>query len=550
MLAQINPVAGDLEYNLSKHKECLDIARKKQVDLVVFPEMSISGYPVDDLVSYEWWQDKVQETIHKLCSHTKDISCLVGAPSISGTKENHNRLNQVFFIQEQKIHQRYAKILLPTHGVFDESRYFVPGEEKLILELQGLRIGMTICEDVWHVPGKITSTFRINPLQTLKTEKLDLLINMSASPFEKQKIYFRQKLFRDVSEYLDCSVAFCNQWGGQDHLVFDGTSFVYSKKEKKYYQGLSFEKDQLIFECSKDNLRVLSHKETLAETLPNKDAMTVIKKALCCGLKDYCTKLGFEKVLVALSGGIDSSVVACLAVEALGKSQVTAVYLPSQYNPASSQDDVLKLTRLLDIHLIQAPIESVHSSFKHCIDSYLTKDNREITMENLQARIRGIFMMSLANNQRALLLATSNKSELALGFYTLYGDSCGALGIIGDLYKTEVYEMAHAINQGGQIIPESILSKEPSAELAPEQKDSDCLPSYPVLDPWLEKVIEKKAHPLEGSSPKLEHFDKTQLFRTLHKNEFKRRQSPFVLKISSQALHPPERRIPITSRFF
>ena len=553
MLAELNPIVGDLCFNISEHKKCIDIAKKAKIDLLVFPELSLTGYPIDDVIQYSWWLDRIPGAIRELCQYSDGVSLLIGAPLVVSKKENKTVGNSAIFISEKKVQSIYQKVLLPTYGIFDEKRHFVPGENKLVVSLKGMQVGVCICEDAWYVPSETNSFFKRNPLELLRASKIDLLINMSASPFDMEKINYRRQLFNSVSQYLNCPVAFCNQWGGQDHLVFDGSSFVICYQYKLYEQLPSFKQGKLVFDLYKNKLPLAvqscstNNKEDMERSTQQ---IHLIKQAICCGLKDYCRKLGFNKVLVALSGGVDSSVVACLAVETLGKENVLGVYLPSEFNPRSSYEDVIHLTKLLDISMLKLPISDVQYSLEQCLTPYLNKQTDKITFENLQARTRGIIMMSLANGKNALLLATSNKSEVAMGFSTLYGDSCGALSIIGDLYKTQVYALARIINQKTKRIPTSILTKAPSAELAWNQKDSDRLPSYLVLDPWLQKTIENKEHPLQGNNLMLGRFKKKELFNQLHRSEFKRRQLPFILKLSPQSFHVMDRRVPISSKFF
>ncbi|ACI19093.1 NAD+ synthase [Dictyoglomus thermophilum] len=533
-IAQINPTIGDLKGNLEKIISKIDRAKNLSADLIIFPELSIIGYPPRDLI-YNMDLAKAIETSlkEKIAPRSYDIGIILGSPYY----EDKNIYNSALFFYKGKLYFRQDKTLLPNYDVFDEKRYFKPASNNIPIKFKNKLLGITICEDIWNDKDYWNrKIYEIDPLEKLASQGIDIIINISASPYYHGKISLRIDMLRHIARKYKKEIIYVNQVGGNDELIFDGTSLVMNKDGSLAWIGKEFEEDFVVIDTNK-----LSR-----ENITINEDISFIYKALVLGVRDYVIKTGFKKALVALSGGIDSSVTACLAVAALGKENVLGIYMPSRYSSKESAIDAEMLAKNLGIEYRVIPIEKIFSSFIETLNpnNRVFMDNAE---ENLQARIRGNIIMFISNREGYLVLSTGNKSELAMGYCTLYGDMTGGLSVIGDLPKTLVYELARYINRDREIIPERVLRKPPSAELRPNQKDEDSLPPYHVLDPIIKSYIEdnltvEEIIKLGYNSELVEN-----VVKKVDSMEYKRRQAPPVLKVTSKAFGVG-RRMPIAWR--
>lgn len=533
-IAQINPTIGDLKGNLEKIISKIDRAKNLSADLIIFPELSIIGYPPRDLI-YNMDLAKAIETSlkEKIAPRSYDIGIILGSPYY----EDKNIYNSALFFYKGRLYFRQDKTLLPNYDVFDEKRYFKPASNNIPIKFKNKLLGITICEDIWNDKDYWNrKIYEIDPLEKLASQGIDIIINISASPYYHGKISLRIDMLRHIARKYKKEIIYVNQVGGNDELIFDGTSLVMNKDGSLAWIGKEFEEDFVVIDTNK-----LSR-----ENITINEDISFIYKALVLGVRDYVIKTGFKKALVGLSGGIDSSVTACLAVAALGKENVLGIYMPSRYSSKESAIDAEMLAKNLGIEYRVIPIEKIFSSFIETLNpnNRVFMDNAE---ENLQARIRGNIIMFISNREGYLVLSTGNKSELAMGYCTLYGDMTGGLSVIGDLPKTLVYELARYINRDREIIPERVLRKPPSAELRPNQKDEDSLPPYHVLDPIIKSYIEdnltvEEIIKLGYNSELVEN-----VVKKVDSMEYKRRQAPPVLKVTSKAFGVG-RRMPIAWR--
>jgi len=562
-LAQLNPVIGDLDGNAEKIFDVCTSIKSKDVDLVITPELSLIGYPPKDLLFnprlFEEEKDVLDKLTKKLNNLSQSLSVLIGIAEPTPDQNIPKLYNSVVIVEKGTWRIVARKQLLPTYDVFDEKRYFRSAENSSILNLtyeeKAWKIGITICEDIWveqclqneKLLGK-------DPLKPLEKEKLDLLINLSASPFIQSKSLLRQQIAAKAAIRLSCPVIYVNQTGGNDELIFDGSSFTLDS-EGKLKQELPAFKESVVL-CDMTSL----NKQTSISS-PYSTSQEKLFRALVLGVKDYAKKCNFNSAIIGLSGGIDSALVATIAVAALGISKVHAILMPSPWSSLGSVKDATTLANRLGIDHEKIPISALMDGFNDVLSTSASGIPTGITAENLQSRIRGTILMALANQKKHLLLSTGNKSELAVGYCTLYGDMNGGLSVIGDLYKTSVFDLCDWIDSAsssscrndfflpekGEIIGSIIRNKPPSAELRPEQLDSDSLPDYFILDPILKGLIEEHL-PTKVLIEK--GFDQKIVNRiaTLLKNsEFKRYQAPPLLKISNQAFGSGWKR-PIASR--
>ena len=544
-IAQLNPTIGAIEANCSAIAKCIDEAKNKGYDLVVCPEMAICGYIPDDLLLESGFVESVERAVEALLPKTKGTALIVGTVRKSPDAIGKPLKNSAAVIVDGKLLGYQDKSLLPTYDVFDEWRYFEPGVSQQVWEIAGAKIGITICEDLWPTYDHFCrSRYQHDPLQGLEDQNLDLLINISASPYSLGKIEARQKMAMQAASRLQCPVILVNQVGAQDGLLFDGSSLVVSASEELLFQAASFSVDCFLYHFDQKGLLERMQFEKGQELF----------LALCMGLKDYFAKQGFSKACLGLSGGIDSAVVTCIAVVALGKENVLGVLLPSRFTSVESREDALALADSLGIETHEIGIEGPLNAFIDVLEPVFGTGNWGVTQENLQSRIRGTLLMAISNQTGHLLLNTGNKSELAVGFTTLYGDSCGAISVLGDLLKHQVYEVAAWINEQGinsqkMVIPNSIITKEPTAELRDGQKDSDTIPEYPILDVIVEqhivhgKTLEEIAIEYDFALSLVE-----EVVRKIYANEYKRRQVPFALRVSEKAFYSG-RRVPIVQRW-
>ncbi|MDI9430878.1 MAG: NAD+ synthase [Planctomycetota bacterium] len=536
-LGQFNAVVGDLSGNIEKMKSMWAEAVESGADLVVFPELAVCGYPPEDLVYKRQFLEDNRTAVETLAAACPAKTLVVGfVESVNGTA-----FNAAAVIQDGRIAETYQKRELPNYGVFDERRYFRPGNRPVLVELAGLNIVLTICEDIWEIEW----------LKRFYTESgpFDLLLNISASPFHMGKFDERGRIITRCSTAFGCAVAYCNLVGCQDELVFDGQSILTDSSGHIVTRSKAFEEDLLIADVTRAEENV-----TVAPTQANvalaQDPLDEIYHALVLGTRDYARKNGFKKVLLGLSGGIDSAVTAAVAVAALGAENVLGITMPSRFNSPETSADAKKVADNLGIELLTIPIEPILTPFSKSLEADPRWDDKGIAYENLQSRIRGTILMSLSNQIGALVLTTGNKSETSVGYSTLYGDTAGGFAVIKDVLKTVVYRLATYMNvkAGRELIPSDVITRPPSAELRPDQKDADSLPDYDLLDEIIKGYVEKDLSARELVASGLPAKDVERVIRLIDQNEYKRRQSPPGVRITPKAFGK-DRRLPITNRY-
>lgn len=539
LVAQINPTVGDLAGNTSLILHGIERGKSEKADLVIFPELALTGYPPEDFLLLPHFMDAVAAHLEEIVFATEGIAAIVGLPRYNPHHAEKRMYNSAAFIHDRFIVDFADKILLPTYDVFDERRYFEPGDEVKVWDLHGQKFAMTICEDLWQHSGLLQSTtYKRDPIEEIKGLKPSFLINISASPYSVDKFRTRFEVCHSAARTLCCPVILCNQVGGNDSLIFDGCS-LYVEHEGLLQCAKRFSEDEMTID--------LSHRQSAMklDVNPTRD----LYHALVLGISDYFRKLGFKKACLGLSGGIDSAVVACLAVEALGAEKVLMLGMPSRYSSPDSVSDAACLARKLGAEFREISIEGPFESYLNLLAPAFAGKKPDATEENLQARIRGMILMAFSNKFGYLVLNTGNKSELALGYSTLYGDMCGGLAVIGDLTKGQVYSLAHWINRKEEIIPWNTIQRPPSAELRPNQKDSDTLPDYEIIDHVVQSYVEEHRSPAWIA----EHFLYPpplvqEIIRKIHLNEYKRRQSAPSLRVSEKAFSVG-RRFPIVQRW-
>ncbi len=518
VLLQLNYLVGNILPNFELIKR--HILQHQDADLIITSELAATGYPLQDKLLHTSFTLALTDGLLNFAKEIKDLPpVLLGTPfPLANQKENYG--NACLFLHHGKIEKVLYKTLLPNYNVFNEARYFhVPTQDAPIINLQGKRIGVTICEDIWYTYNP--TLYHTDPLAKLTNQNLDLLVNIAASPFHYQHHETRIKQIKEASERLQCPVAYVNQVAGNTELLFDGRSLVYDTKGT-IHEAACFAEDALAFDLAKP----------IKQKQPNYTQNELYWKALVFGTQDYLRKNGFTKAVLGLSGGIDSALCAAIVTHALGANNVQALLLPSVYSSQSSIDDALALAKILQIKTQTIPINAIFTSFQSSLAM-----QKSLTEENLQARIRGTLLMSFAAETNSLLVTTSNKSELAIGYSTLYGDSCGALSLIGDIWKTEVFSLVQWLKDENIVaIPENIQTKPPSAELRPDQKDTDSLPPYAVLDPILYALIEEKATVRSLIQQGYDADIVKEIVRKIEIAEFKRFQAAPILRVAKQAL--------------
>jgi len=541
-LCQINTTVGDFDANVGKITIYIQKAKKAGCDIALFPELTLTGYPPRDLLDRVSFFQKAQQALDQVARASQGILTVVG--TIAENRGSGNPLfNVAAAVKDGKTLYTQRKTLLPNYDVFDEARYFAPASEpEPPFIYNGLKIGITICEDIWNVQGIPTHRlYKLDPVQELAKTKPDLVLNLSASPFHAAKGSLRLALLKDLTDRVKAPILYCNLVGGNDELVFDGCSVVMDVGGTLFAEGKAFEEDFLVYDMGNPSLKPLTR--PLLE-------MEAVYQALVLGTRDYVRKCGFEKVLLGLSGGIDSALVACIATDALGPENVLGVTMPSPYSSSGSIEDSRQLAQALGIEFQEIPITPVFEQALKTLKPFFGDKPADLTEENIQARIRGLYLMALSNKFGRLVLSTGNKSELAVGYCTLYGDMCGGLAVISDVPKVMVYELARYVNGRRElaVIPDAVFTKPPSAELRPNQKDQDSLPPYETLDAILHLYIEKN-QPL--SVIQKAGFDAAlvkDIVKKVDRNEYKRRQMAPGLKVTTKAFGMG-RRVPIAQKF-
>jgi NAD+ synthase (glutamine-hydrolysing) len=554
-IAQQNYHIGNFEQNTEKILGAIEAAKNQGADLILFSEMSVCGYPARDFVEFEDFINKCYQSIDVIKQAADTIGVLIGSPARNPNKKGKDLYNAAFFLYEQKVVAEMHKTLLPTYDVFDENRYFEPADEWKVIEFKGQRLAITICEDIWNLGDN--PLYRICPMDKMMDQAPTILLNLSASPFDYTHDEDRKATIKSNVLKYKIPLFYCNAVGSQTEIVFDGSSLVFDKDANLCGALPMFESALATFECNDDgtiNAPILEP----ANRLPNKELNPItliptlnieqVYQALVLGVKDYFNKMGFTKAIIGSSGGIDSAVTLAIACEALGKENVHAVLMPSPYSTDHSVNDAVALSQNLDNKYDIIPIKEVYEQFLVTLKPLFKDLPFSLAEENIQSRSRGNILMAIANKFGYILLNTSNKSELATGYGTLYGDMAGGLGVLGDCYKLQVYELAKYINRHQEIIPTNIITKAPSAELRPNQKDSDSLPDYAVLDQILYQYIERRANP---NDIKALGFDNALVDRTLkmvNNNEYKRNQFCPIIRISPKAFGVG-RRMPIVGKY-
>ncbi len=527
-LAQIDTTVAALESNVRRILDALSRARALGADLAVFPELTLTGYPPKDLLALPGFVESNLKALDDLVRQVSRPAALVGFVDRSPAGLGKGLANAAALLAGGAVVSRYHKWLLPTYDVFDEGRYFDPGQTAEPVAFGGMRLGVTICEDMWNdaVFWEKRRLYDRDPVETLAARGADLMINLSASPFCLGKRPVKQRMLAAAARRHRTPIVYVNLAAGNDSLIFDGASEVYSADGERVAALKDFEEDLLVFDTE-------AGRGEIRPTAP--EGIERARRALCLGIRDYVDKCGFKRVVLGLSGGIDSALTAALAAEALGPDRVVGVSMPSRFSSQHSKDDAEALARNLGIEYRVIPIEPMFHAFVEALASQWPGREPDIAEENLQARLRGMTLMALSNKFGWLVLATGNKSELATGYCTLYGDMCGGLAPLADLPKTLVYEMARAINREREIIPQNSIEKPPSAELKPNQKDSDTLPEYEILDRVLNAYIEERKSPEEIEALGIERAVIDDTLRRIVRNEYKRQQAPIGLKVTSQA---------------
>ena len=538
-LAQINPTVGDLAGNEAKILAAYRRGVEAGVELVIFPELAVCGYPPRDLLHKSQFIAQNQAVLERLAAATGPVGLLVGFVGKNETRPGRQATNAVALLQNGKILATRVKSLLPTYDVFDEDRYFEPAQENSPVEFNGQKIGLTICEDVWNDEDFWQDRrYRRNPTAELVAAGAKILCNVSASPWHLDKNKVRHEMLRSLAAKTRCPLLYCNVVGGNDELVFDGSSLAFNAAGQIVGAGAMFAEDFVVVDTAST---------TPVAPQPMLDEEKIYK-ALVLGLRDYLHKCGFKSAVLGLSGGIDSAITAVIAVDALGKENVRGISLPSEFSSQGSLDDARILAQNLGIQYGVIPIQPMFAAVRTQMKEVFAGKPEDTTEENIQARLRGVTLMAMSNKFGSLLLTTGNKSELAVGYCTLYGDMCGGLAVISDVPKTTVYRICEWINREREIIPRDTITKPPSAELRPNQTDQDSLPPYDVLDAILEKYVVECRSSAEIVASGFDEATVRRVVRLIDFNEYKRRQAAPGLKVTSKAFGVG-RRIPIAQRY-
>lgn len=539
-LAQLNYHIGNFESNSKKILDKIQEAKSNGVDLIVFSELAVSGYPPRDFLEFNDFVDQCIESVKKIADSCTGIAAIIGLPTYNESPKGKPLYNSAAFLCNGKIASLTNKTLLPNYDIFDEYRYFEPNDSFEIIEYAGCRIALTICEDLWNVQDN--PLYTLNPMDELIGQQPDVIINIAASPFNYHQTRYRKDVLQKNARQYKLPLFYVNHVGAQTELLFDGGSLAMNSKGDIYDELKYFEEDFRIYNLEKVN------NEPPVSKKPEPSEIEAIHNALVMGLRNYFQKLGFTKAILGLSGGIDSALTSALAAEALGPENVYNVLLPSKFSSDHSINDSVKLCENLGMPYDIIKIEEAVDAFENTLKPYFKDLPFDIAEENIQARARGVILMALSNKFGYILLNTSNKSEAAVGYGTLYGDMNGGLSVIGDVYKTQAYELSRFINRNGEIIPENIITKPPSAELRPDQKDSDSLPEYDILDKILYEYIEQRKGPKEIVAMGFEKALVDRILKLVNTNEYKRYQTPPMLRISTKAFGMG-RRMPIVAKY-
>jgi NAD+ synthase (glutamine-hydrolysing) len=548
-LAQLNYHVGDFDANRGAIIDAIGKAKNMGADLVVFAELSVCGYPPRDFLEFDDFILRCTDSVNEIAKHCNGIAAIVGAPSVNPAPKGKRLYNSAFFLADGKIVGTAHKTLLPNYDVFDEYRYFEPNRLPYeTIEYKGLRFALTICEDLWNVTDD--PLYVRNPMDEIMPQRPDVIINIAASPFHYDQPEIRGEVLRRNAMKYGLPLVYVNQVGGQTELLFDGGSMVVMP-DGKTAEALT---------CFAEEIRMVNLDDLIGARGSSGGAPAQVKSAsgelriqrihdaLVMGIRDYFRRMGFSRAILGLSGGIDSAMTLVLAAEALGRENVRAVLLPSQYSSDHSITDAKRLAENLAAPYDIIPIEEGYRSMEHMLEPYFAGQPFSLAEENIQARLRAVILMALSNKFGYILLNTSNKSEAAVGYGTLYGDMCGGLSVLGDVYKTQVYELAAYINRDSEIIPRNSITKPPSAELRPGQKDSDSLPEYDILDKILYRYIELRNGPAELVALGFDRAVVNRVLKLVNTSEYKRYQTPPILRVSPRAFGMG-RRMPIVAKY-
>ncbi len=543
-LAQLNYHIGNFESNVSKIKSAILRAKNAGADLVVFAELAVSGYPPRDFLEFDDFINKCKLAVEEIALDCRGVAAIVGAPTKNPKFQGKDLYNSAYFLADGKVQYIRHKTLLPNYDIFDEYRYFEPNKNFNIIEYKGQRIALTICEDLWNLGNN--PLYTVNPMDELMEQQPDLIINIAASPFNYNQHITRTAILKENARKYRLPLFYVNHVGAQTELLFDGGSLVIDPKGKVVEELSYFVEDFEFYDTGalKSNNRRLP----ISGYPKGKEKIGLIHDALVMGVRNYFEKLSFSKAILGLSGGIDSAVTLAIAAKALGNKNVLSVLLPSKFSSDHSVDDSLQMVKNLKSPHELINIEETYSAYENTLKPQFKDMPFGIAEENLQARTRGVILMALSNKFGHILLNTSNKSEAAVGYGTLYGDMNGGLSVLGDVYKTEVFELARYINRNKEIIPENIITKPPSAELRPNQKDSDSLPDYEILDQILFQYIENRKGPAELIKMGFDEKVVRKTLKLVNTNEYKRYQTSPILRVSTKAFGMG-RRVPIVAKY-
>ncbi|MFO7977890.1 MAG: NAD+ synthase [Bacteroidales bacterium] len=543
-LAQINLHVGHFEENTRQIIQTIRQAESAGADLVVFSELTICGYPPKDLLYYEEFLQQCRDGIEEIATYCKNIAAIVGGPDPNPRPQGNRLYNAAFFLEKGRIAHTYHKGLLPTYNVFDEGRYFEPAISFQTIPFMGHKIALTICEDIWNLNQQ--PLYDHNPMDFMMTEQPDLMINISASPFSWNRVVERMATVSENARNYKLPLFYVNQYGAQAELIFDGGSAVFDPSGNLVEAFEPFSPGLKIYDLQ----QVIQGKgTTVPSTISAEQKNRLIHQALVLGIRNYFSKLGIRQAIVGLSGGLDSALVLVLAVQALGNDNVRAVLMPGPFSTDHSVKDALQLAENLGVKHDTISIDPIVSTLEQTLEPWFKETPFGIAEENLQARARAVVLMGLSNKFGPMVLNTSNKSEAAVGYGTLYGDMAGGLSVIGDVYKTEAYDLARYINTLQPLIPENILTKPPSAELRPDQKDTDSLPEYEVLDAILFRYIEQHMGPGQIVAAGYDSGLVARVIRMVNASEYKRMQAPPILRVSSRAFGSG-RLMPLAAKYF
>lgn len=555
VIAQQNYHIGNFDKNLQKMIEAISEAKNDKADLIVFSEMSVCGYPAKDFLHFKDFINQCYESIDKIKQHADTIGVIVGGPDNNLNSKGKSLFNAAFFLYEKEVKNIIHKTCLPTYDIFDEARYFAPAANWEVIFFKGKKIALTICEDMWNLGDH--PLYEVCPMDILMREKPDVMINISASPFDYTHAEDRKRTIQSNATKYGLPLVYCNAVGAQSDIIFDGCSLAFDKNGHLALELSQFEeaiqevilKEDGTFDAQINDTAV-SHSSLSTETDKLIPGLNIgqVYHALILGIRDYFMKMGFQKAIIGSSGGLDSAVTIALACQALGNENVLAVLMPSEYSTDHSITDAEKLSTNLNSPYEIIPIKTVYTSFLNELEPIFKDLPFGVAEENIQARSRGVLLMAIANKFGYILLNTSNKSELAMGYGTLYGDMAGGMSVLGDCYKLQVYELANYINAEKEIIPRHIITKPPSAELRPDQKDSDSLPPYEILDQVIYQFIEKETGPADMINLGFDEEIVKRVIKSVSQNEYKRHQFCPIIRISPKAFGEG-RRMPIVSNY-